>query len=109
MIVGIAYLAFTYFTPVRQQPEWLTSSRTLPVMQETASVLLSVVPSQVPRDYVTAEPATHDKLGDLIRKQDEQANVAQASHATPKKAGKTYGESDRRALDKLFETSGGGK
>jgi hypothetical protein len=98
--------------PVRQQPEWLTASRTLPIMQESASLLLSVVPNQAPRDYVVAapeKPEKQDKLGELIRKQDDQAHVAQASHAAAKKPGKTYGESDRRALDKLFETSGGSK
>jgi membrane protein required for colicin V production len=112
VIVGLAYLAFTYFTPVRQQPQWLLSARSLPVMQSTAEVLLSLVPSQTPRDYVTADPATHDSLGDLIRRQNEQANMApqspaQPSHAAAKKGEKTYGASDRRALDRLFETSGG--
>ena len=113
-IVGLAYLAFTYFTPVRQQPQWLTSSRSLPLMQETAELMLSIVPDQSPRDYVTADPARHDSLGDLIRQQNEQANIApespaQPSHATPKKGEKGYGASDRQALDKLFETSGGNK
>ena len=109
VIVGLAYLAFTYFTPVSRQPEWLASARTLPILQETASVLLSVVPNQAPRDYVTAEPKKQDRLGELIRKEDAEADAAQPSHAAPKKAGKTYGESDRRALDKLLETSGGSK
>jgi membrane protein required for colicin V production len=113
-IVGLAYLAFTYFTPVRQQPAWLTSSRTLPLMQETAQVMLAAVPSQTPRDYVTPDPASHDSLGDLIRQQNEQADIApetpaQPSHAAPKKGEKGYGASARRALDKLFETSGGNK
>jgi membrane protein required for colicin V production len=139
IIVGIAYLAFTYVTPVPKQPEWLTSSRTFPVLQETASMLASVVPSQAPRDYVTPAPKKpaekqaekpaekpapeqaaqqapqqasrqapqQDSLGQLIRAQDNQADAAQASSA--QKAGNSYGESDRRALDKLFETSGGSK
>ncbi|HWY61304.1 MAG TPA: CvpA family protein [Rhizomicrobium sp.] len=108
VIVGLAYLAFTYFTPVRQQPQWLLTARTLPIMQSTAQVMLSVVPNQTPRDYVTADPSTHDSLGDLIRKQDDQANgQAEASPAAPKKGEKGYGATDRRALDRLFETSGG--
>src|SRR5471032_2123351 len=50
ILVGLAYLAFTYFTPIREQPEWLLTARTLPLMQETARVMLSAVPSQAPRD-----------------------------------------------------------
>jgi uncharacterized membrane protein required for colicin V production len=113
VVVGLAYLAFTYFTPIRQQPSWLLSARTLPIMQSTAQVLLSAIPNQTPRDYITAAPSSaHDRLGDLIKRQNEQANEApaadeQPSHATPKKAQKTYGATDRQALDRLFETTGG--
>jgi hypothetical protein len=51
-------------------------------------------------------------LGDLIKRQNEEANEAPAadersSHATPKKAQKAYGAKDRQALDRLFETTGG--
>src|SRR6201996_1963466 len=31
VVVGLAYLAFTYFNPIRQQPDWLLSARTLPI------------------------------------------------------------------------------
>jgi membrane protein required for colicin V production len=108
VIVGLAYLAFTYFTPVRQQPEWLLTARTLPLMQETARAMLSAVPSQAPRDYVTAEPAAHDSLGDLIRQQNEQT-AQKSTQSAAKKSEKTYRDSDRSALDKLFQTSSGGK
>lgn len=109
IVVGLGYLAFTYFTPIRQQPSWLLSARTLPVMQSTAQVLLSVIPSQEPSDYITAAPrASHDRLGDLIQRQNEEADRPPNSDRPPasKKAEKTYGASDRRALDRLFETTG---
>ncbi len=118
VIVGIAYLAFTYFMPVPKQPQWLTSSRTLPIMQESASMLASVMPSQAPRDYVTPAPKKpaekqaqkqpQDDLGALIRRQDRDDNKADTAQAAAK-SGNSYGESDRRALDKLFETSSGSK
>src|SRR5471030_1582737 len=50
VLVGLAYLAFTYFVPIRQHPHWVTEARLLPVVQSTADVLLSVVPDH-PRDY----------------------------------------------------------
>ena len=103
IIVGLGYLAFTYFTPIREQPEWLLTARTLPLMQEAAQVMLAAVPNQEPRDYVTAEPSHHDSLGELIREQDAQAD---SENGASKPAKKAYGDSDRRALDKLFQTSG---
>jgi membrane protein required for colicin V production len=110
VVVGLAYLAFTYFTPIRQQPNWLLSARTLPVMQSTGQVLLSAIPNQTPRDEITASPrnTSHDRLGDLIQRQNEEADSAPSSNNVPaaKRDEKTYGASDRRALDRLFETSG---
>src|SRR5882762_2537548 len=50
VIVGLGYLAFTYFVPIRQQPDWVTEVRLLPVVQSTADVLLMVVPGQ-PHNY----------------------------------------------------------
>ena len=73
-----------------------------------ARAMLAAVPSQAPRDYLPAEPSAHDSLGDLIRKQSEQSSQTSTQTAA-KKGEKTYGESDRQALDKLFQTSGGGK
>ncbi len=109
IIVGLGYLAFTYFTPVREQPQWLLTARTLPMMQSTAQVLLSVIPNQAPRDFVTAEPVRgDDSLGALIRRQNGQSNAAPATSGSAlKRDEKTYGATDRRALDRLFETSGG--
>ena len=39
VIVGLAYMAFTYFVPIRNQPRWLTEARLLPMVQSAADVL----------------------------------------------------------------------
>jgi membrane protein required for colicin V production len=110
--VGLAYIAFTYFVPIRQQPNWMAQARLLPVVQTTSDILLSLVPNQAHQDFtVTAPqaPVRHDPVADMIRRQDAPAApVAQHRPATPAKTDKTYGASDRRALDRLIETSGNG-
>ncbi|HEY2011759.1 MAG TPA: CvpA family protein [Rhizomicrobium sp.] len=126
VIVGLAYLAFTYFVPIRNQPHWLTEARLLPVVQSTADVLLSVVPDH-PRDYTyipkhdeevrQAPPpaASHDPMADLIRRNEaantvpksvpKPANTA-AQHRTAARVTKSYGASDREALDNLVKSGG---
>ena len=144
VIVALAYLAFTYFVPIRQHPGWVTEARLLPVVQSTADVLLSVVPNQ-PRDYGylpqhqdirqeireethqappqmeqnarTQPPVSvgHDPMAELIRK-NEKANSVPKSAKEPAKEpvqqksaarhAKTYGASDRQALDRLVQTGG---
>src|SRR5438270_13049799 len=44
VIVGLAYMAFTYFVPINKHPHWLREARLLPLVQSTSQVLLSVVP-----------------------------------------------------------------
>jgi uncharacterized membrane protein required for colicin V production len=131
VVVGLAYLAFTYFVPIRQQPHWVTEAQLLPVVQSTADVLLSVVPDR-PRDYAyTSEHAVvrqapspaeasnppdmsggHDPMAELIRKNETANKTArepvQQKSAAKVKAAKTYGATDRQALDKLVQTGGSG-
>jgi membrane protein required for colicin V production len=122
VIVGLAYLAFTYFVPIRNQPRWLTEARLLPVVQSAADVLLTVIPDH-PHDYTyvpkheeevrQAPPAaaSHDPMAELIRKNEAANSVPKGTretvqHKTAVKVTKSYGASDRQALDKLVETGG---
>lgn len=126
VIVGLAYLAFTYFVPIRNQPRWVTEARLLPMVQSAADVMLSVVPDH-PRDYsyvpkheeeVRQAPppaASHDPMADLIRKNEAANSVpkttpkaapAPVQHKTAARATKSYGASDRQALDNLVESGG---
>lgn len=123
VIVGAAYIAFTYFVPVPQQPQWLAKAQTLPLIQHTDEVLLSLVPDRDhPGFALSPRGNTADVLDKMIRR-DGLADRAlsrrhrrtQSMHhksAGPKRtdeAEKTYGAGDRRALDRLIETTGSGK
>jgi membrane protein required for colicin V production len=130
VILGLAYMAFTYFVPIRSQPNWLTEARLLPVVQNTADVILTAVPNQ-PRDYgylpqhevIRQAPSQvetanspdistrHDPMAELIRK-NETANSVPKTTQEPvqqksaARAAKSYGASDRQALDRLVQTGG---
>jgi membrane protein required for colicin V production len=121
VIVGLAYLAFTYFVPIKEQPTALTQARSLPLIQSSAEVLLSLAPERDYADFAATPPAKdkgrRDVLGDLIRRNSE-ANEAQATdpaegHVQHKstsatQATKGYGAKDRRALDTLLGATGNG-
>ncbi len=112
VIVGLAYMAFTYFVPIKQQPTVLTEARSLPVIQSSAEVLLSLAPGRDYADFAKAPAGRHDELGDLIRRNSD-VNGASAVHVqhksmAAKPAPKGYGAKDRRALDTLLETTGNG-
>ena len=112
VIVGLAYMAFTYFVPIRQQPTVLTQARSLPIIQSAAEVLLSLAPSRDYADFATQPAGHHDELGDLIRRNSD-ANKVSEDHVqhksmAAKPAQKAYGAKDRRALDSLLEQTGNG-
>jgi len=132
VILGLAYMAFTYFVPIRNQPGWLTEARLLPIVQTTADVMLTAVPNQ-PHDYTylpqhdpirqapsqveqrasnSPEISTrHDPMAELIRKTEKAGSVPKSTkepvqQKSAAKAQKTYGASDRQALDRLVQTGG---
>jgi membrane protein required for colicin V production len=127
VIVGLAYLAFTYFVPILKQPQWVTEARLIPMVQSTADVLLSVVPDQ-PHDYgylpqhevIRQAPSQlgsnppdmssrHDPMADLIRKTEKPKKAPEpVQPKSAAKAAKTYGAGDRHELDRLVQTGGSG-
>ncbi len=107
-ILGIAYLTFTAFVPIRDQPRWLNDAYTLPLIQSSAEVVLALVPEG---DRHGVEPPPPTTIDDLLRK--PQPLVHPAVHPAPKPqikkkhVKKRYGAKDRHALDRLFEATGG--
>jgi membrane protein required for colicin V production len=101
-ILGIAYLVFTAFVPIRSQPAWLTTARTLPLIQSSSEVLLSLVPSRSRQDAEPAAPV-------IQKAQDAPRPAAPVSPKSGKHGQKGYGVGDRRALDRLFEATGNGR
>jgi membrane protein required for colicin V production len=135
VIVGLAYMAFTYFVPITKHPAWVREARVLPLVQDSAQVLLSVVPDhpadyayiphhdelrqasprieqETPRDVSSGSSGGHDPMAELIRKNTAANNVSVTKgEPAPKKTAKvtkSYGARDRQALDKLVETGGNG-
>jgi membrane protein required for colicin V production len=100
-IIGIAYLVFTAFVPIRSQPSWLTRAETLPLIQSSSEVILSIVPSH---DQKGAErPPPLPRKAQIATKPAAPASPKSGKH--PKKG---YGVGERRALDRLFEATGNG-
>lgn len=111
-VAALAYLAYTYFVPVPEQGRWVRQARSLPVLQSTSQVILSLVPARARRDFTLEAgpraPRSSDAIGDLIRDDGRTPQEPREPAPAPaKKAEKGYGASDRRALDTLIQNGGG--
>lgn len=128
-IIGFAYLILDSFVKYAGQPDAVKNARTLPLMQASTEVILSLVPPRPDLgDRKSPEPTkvTDDNTGyfdaepyrDILpapkpgsRRVVEETNLAPMQSApapkSTKKPQKTYGAADRHALDTLIETTGG--
>jgi membrane protein required for colicin V production len=127
--VTLLYLLYTYFEPVPQQGRWIKESRSLPMIQATGKVMLSLVPNRTFGNFSIArpqpQPRTGDAIGNLIQSNQDANRVAPEQRepdevrekppenpvqgSPAKKAAKGYGASDRRALDTLLQSGGGNR
>jgi predicted MFS family arabinose efflux permease len=101
-ILGIAYLIFTSFVPIRSQPNWLTQARLLPLVQSSSEVLLSLVPNHERRETPPGAAPPVEKAQDAPKPE------VPVKPKPGKHGKKGYGVGDRRALDRLFEATGSG-
>jgi membrane protein required for colicin V production len=114
ILIAMAYLLFTLMVPVKKQPDWIADAWTLPVVQDTGDVLLSLVPerdSRVFSDNEAPEAASvHNEAAypaDLpLPRPKPGSREAAKSHVTKTK--KSYGAKDRKALDRLIQATGSG-
>jgi membrane protein required for colicin V production len=102
-IVGVAYIIFSSFVPVPKQPEWVTSAGTLPIIQNSAEVLLSLVPDQNIQVAKASDTPAQNTVPQPRPAPRDAANMHKG-----KARQKTYGAADRRALDNLIEATGSG-
>jgi membrane protein required for colicin V production len=118
VIVGLAYIAFTWFVPVPDQPLWLSRAKTLPIIQSTDEVLLGLVPDRAQPDFAVSprgrrDLRRRDPVGDLIRREEARETREKPGNSVQHKSApspeKRYGARDRQALDKLIESTGNDK
>ena len=125
--VGLAYLAYTYFVPVPEQPRWVKQAQTLPMIQATGDVILGLVPGHTRASFSagSGRARADDPIGNLIEGNGDANRSSPASAGsygererprgndnTPqgspaRNAERGYGATDRRALDSLLQKDGG--
>ena len=128
-IVGLAYILFSAITPLANHPRWVKEAAFLPLVQSSAEVLLSLVPDQginigqfdpQPAKARASAPAKDPIAAKIQETQPISTKAATekpkvlpkikpvtgSNAAVQKKGSKSYGATDRQALDKLIEATG---
>jgi membrane protein required for colicin V production len=106
VIVAVVYLIFSILVPIPRQPTWMTQARLLPLIQESSEVLLAMIPEQKTRQASRGD--AHERLRPRARPERPSSAHDAETAQTRKTPKKTYGAKERRALDKLIETTADG-
>jgi membrane protein required for colicin V production len=113
ILLAMCYLLLCLMQPPDKQGPWITQAWTLPVVQDTADVLLSLVPERDSIIFAQGSAASETKRAAPNRssapaaqpKSKPGSRKAAKSHA--KKSEKTYGARQRRELDRLIQATDG--
>ena len=107
--IAVLYILYSLVVPVPAQAKWIMNARTLPLIQKSASALLSLLPGN-DAQYVQERTLRQSHAGTAADETSSpRGNAALApaeTHHRP--VHKSYGATDRRALNRLIETTGGG-
>jgi membrane protein required for colicin V production len=110
VLVVIAYLFYSWLTPIDRQEEWIKSARSLPLIKGTSDVILSFVPPDI---------AEMLKNATIMGGQPETINTAPATDSAPAQTtGETtpdaqpdsgYKKTQTQGLDQLIQGTEGTK
>ncbi len=102
-IIGIAYLLFTVFVPISDQPHWVSEARLLPVIQKSSDVIASIVPDQ--RSVIAAPDSSEFRHTEV---NNGPVPGARPDRHVSKHLHKAYSARDREQLNSLIQSTGSG-
>ncbi len=47
LLISLAYLAFSWVQPVKDQPEWLRAAKTMPLIEQGADLIITLIPEKL--------------------------------------------------------------
>jgi membrane protein required for colicin V production len=100
VLVCLAYLAFSWAIPPREQPAWVQAARTTPLMEHGADILYSLAPAHVRNSGF--RPADDRRAQNAHPASPPPAASTPSAPASPTQ-GPGYKTDERREMDRLIE------
>ncbi|MBC8242088.1 MAG: CvpA family protein [Alphaproteobacteria bacterium] len=97
LLVCVAYLGLEFLVPKSEQPEWITSAKTMPIIVEGAAALVLLMPDGTNLDLPKFD--TNSATQDIIKL----VAPTPSSGQTPPPDG--YSDTERQDMERLIETS----
>lgn len=123
VLISLAYLVMAWAIPPEDRPVWITQSRTMPLIQQGADLLLQLLPESALREGRTAVDAAKTGVDQAVETGKALQNLAPAGpapaqpdagasssgSATPDSSGSDgasgYNDAERKELNRLLEST----
>jgi membrane protein required for colicin V production len=108
--IAVLYILYSLVIPVPVQARWMKDARTLPLIQKSASTLLSLLPDNDAHYVRERSKGSGSSLyGDEGPENGTTAKPPPQPASPHKMLHKSYGAGDRRRLNRLIEATGHGQ
>lgn len=103
VLVTIAYIFYGWFTPENRVEEWIKNARSVPLLEEVKSVIVSFLPPDI-AETLTTKATVDNQSGGTAPKADQPGSAA-----APQPGEEGYRSGETQDLDNLIQgTQGGG-
>ncbi|MFL6690693.1 MAG: CvpA family protein [Alphaproteobacteria bacterium] len=106
VIIAVLYILYSLVIPVSVQARWMKDARTLPLVQKSATTLLSLLPDNDARYVEQRTRGAEPKTSEMPNDGSSEAKTSAAHHRVLHKG---YGAQERRRLNRLIEATGHGQ
>jgi len=112
VVIAVIYILYSLIVPVPLQAKWMKGARSLPLIQKSADTLLALLPEDDAHylDSRTHRSANGGEASDASAgtEKPEESHASSRRPTHHRTIHKGYGAADRRALNRLIETTGDG-
>lgn len=108
LLVSLAYLAFSWVQPVKDQPEWLRAAKTMPLIEQGADLIIILIPEKF---FDRKAPGKKALGGEALRREAERV-MRELTTSRPKSTAAPEGVSgykneERNEMNRLIQGSQG--
>ena len=99
LVVCVLYLGVEFLIPQDEQPEWITSARTMPLITRGSAMIVELLPEDTDIDLELPEINKEELTQEIFKKM-----VAPEPEAETKNETDGYNEDEREKMERLIES-----
>lgn len=106
VLVCVAYLGLAWLMPPAEQPEWIRTARSMPLIEQGAATLKALIPEDTARSGAKAAGSARDKAEKVLETQKVFRDMLTVEPKAKDSGGaEGYNRGERREMERLIEGS----